>query len=590
MPSATSPAAPGRGLAVQHALDELGTPLAEVAFVVVDLETTGGSPNADAITEIGAVRVRGGVVEGELGTLVDPGRSIPPTITVLTGITNAMVIGAPPIEEVLPSFLEFAHGAVLVAHNARFDTGFLRVAAERMGLTWPKPLVVDTVQLARRVVSRDEAPNHRLGSLARLFHASVTPDHRALTDARATVDVLHGLLARMAPLGVTHLEDLRTAGDSVPPERRRKVTLADGLPAAPGVYQFLGPQGRVLYVGTATNLRTRVRSYFTASEKRARIGEMLRIAERVHPIVCATPLEAAVRELRLIAEHSPPYNRRSRAPEREPWIRLTDEAYPRLSVVREVPRSHAGAAIGPFRTRRLAQLALEALHGAFPLRQCSPRLPRVPRADASPCVLAELGRCGAPCVGRIDEPGYDTVVADVRAVLAGDVEPVVATVRSRIAALAGSERYEDAARERDRLTALLRGSARAARLGGLADASHVLAARRTDDGGWELVCARYGRLAGVCVVPRGADVMGAIDAVRATAEHVPAPERWCGAASAEETELVLTWLERPGVRLVELAGAGWSAPVRGAARVLADLPGAVADGDRDAGSEDVAVA
>lgn len=221
------------GAPVQLALDELGVPLHEVTFVVVDLETTGGSPSGDQITEIGAVKVRGGEVIGEFGTLVNPGRPIPPTITVLTGITTAMVMTAPSIGEVLPAFLEFARGSVLVAHNARFDVGFLKANAARMELAWPRPTVVDTVQLARRVVTRDEAPNHRLASLARLFGAATMPNHRALQDARATVDVLHGLLARMASLGVAHLEDLATAADPVPPARRRRSTLADHLPRSP---------------------------------------------------------------------------------------------------------------------------------------------------------------------------------------------------------------------------------------------------------------------------------------------------------------------------------------------------------------------
>src|SRR5699024_10417735 len=145
-------------------------------------------------------------------------------ITLLTGITNAMVMTAPRISAVLPSFLEFLGDAVLVAHNARFDVGFLKSAAARLDLTWPRPPVVDTLALARRVVTRDEAPNHKLGTLAALFRTEVAPDHRALTDARATVDVLHGLFARMSSLGLTHVEDLATAADPVPPARDRKST------------------------------------------------------------------------------------------------------------------------------------------------------------------------------------------------------------------------------------------------------------------------------------------------------------------------------------------------------------------------------
>ncbi len=188
--------------AIQGTLDELGTPLAGVTFVVVDLETTGGSPADCAITEIGAVKVRGGEVLGEFQTLVNPGVPIPAVISVLTGITDPMVATAPRLGPALAAFLEFATGAVLVAHNARFDVGFLRAACTQTGREWPKPPVLDTVHLARQLVTRDEAPNHRLASLARLFHATTTPNHRALADARATVDVLHGLIARVGTLGV----------------------------------------------------------------------------------------------------------------------------------------------------------------------------------------------------------------------------------------------------------------------------------------------------------------------------------------------------------------------------------------------------
>ena len=114
----------------QLAFDELDAPLRDTTFVVVDLETTGGSASEDAITEIGAVKVRGGEVIGELATLVDPGRNIPSYVVELTGITSAMVVNAPRIERVLPSFLEFASGAVLVAHNAGFDVGFRGGAPE----------------------------------------------------------------------------------------------------------------------------------------------------------------------------------------------------------------------------------------------------------------------------------------------------------------------------------------------------------------------------------------------------------------------------------------------------------------------------
>ncbi|TDE88957.1 DEDD exonuclease domain-containing protein [Occultella glacieicola] len=587
---------------VQLALEDVGTPLYHATFVVVDLETTGGSPAASEITEIGAVKVRGGEVLGEFQTLVNPGVGIPPMITVLTGITNAMVIEAPPIAEVLPAFLEFAHGAVLVAHNARFDVGFLKAAAARMDLSWPRPQVVDTVALARRVVTRDEAPNHKLGTLAALFHAETTPDHRALSDARATVDVLHALLARMSGLGVTHLEDLTTAADPVPHARRRKSTLADGLPTGAGVYQFLGPKNEVLYVGTAVNIKRRVRSYFTAAEKRARIGEMVDLATGVRPIPCATPLEASVRELRLIAEHKPPYNRRSRAPERRPWIRLTDEAHPRLSIVRSVPVAARDRAIGPFASRRGAELATEAILATVPLRQCTARLPRLPAPGASACVLAELGRCAAPCVtaGGVVEPGlpgvvslglpgigaerphgvltpYPVSVATAASIMGGDAGPVVAALRRSIGHLSLQQRYEEAAVHRDRLLAFLRGAARTQRLAPVQRARQIVAARAHAEGGWEIVVVRYGRLAATAISPRDTSPYPTISALLAGAEQVAQPDVVGGAATAEETELITGWLERPGARLIEFDAAespGWALPVGGATAHLRELEAA----------------
>lgn len=196
--------------------DHLGTPLHEVTFVVFDLETTGGSPEDAGITEVGAVKVRGGERLGELATLVHPGGPIPAHISVLTGITDAMVAAAPGMGAVLPSFLEFARGHVLVAHNAPFDLGFLGAACAHQGYGWPGFTVVDTAGLARRVLARDEVSDRKLVTLARLFRAVDEPCHRALADARATVAVLHGLLERLGGHGTGTLGELASTSE-VPP-------------------------------------------------------------------------------------------------------------------------------------------------------------------------------------------------------------------------------------------------------------------------------------------------------------------------------------------------------------------------------------
>jgi len=547
----------------QRAFDELGRPLRDVTFCVVDLETTGGSPaDGDMITEIGAVKVRGGEVLGEFQTLVDPHTSIPAFIAVLTGITNQMVAGAPSIGAALPSFLEFAAGSVLVAHNARFDVGFLRHFARELDLVWPDFEVLDTVKLARHVVTRDEAPNHKLSSLARVFRASTTPNHRALADARATVDVLHGLMERLGGLGVHTLEELQGYSSKVAGAARHKRHLADHLPHAPGVYLFHDDSGRVLYVGTSRDLRRRVRSYFTASEKRSRIGEMVQIAASVSAVECATPLEAAVRELRLIGEHKPPYNRHSRHPEKVTWLKLTREPWPRLSLVKRVLDDDADY-LGPFSSRAAAESSLAALHEVFPIRQCNDRLGRQPRRSA--CVLAEMARCLSPCDGSADPQTYAAVVRQLRDTLLERPDDVVELVNARMSALAAQERFEEAAGHRDRLADFVRAAARTQRLSALTRCPEVVAARREEDGRWAVHVVRHGRLAAAGVIPPGADALGYVDGLRASAETVLPAIGPTPAATAEESERILRWLESPGVRLVEVVGE-WTCPVRGAAR------------------------
>jgi DNA polymerase III epsilon subunit family exonuclease len=282
--------------------DALGPTLAELTFVVVDLETSGGSPEVDAITEVAAVKVRGGEVLGELATLVNPGTAINPYVTDLTGIGDDMVRAAPPISAVLPSLLEFMSGAVLVAHNAGFDVSFLRAACQRHDRAWPDPPVLDTVQLARRVLATDDdVPDCRLATLAQVFHASVAPTHRALDDARATVDVLHGLFERVGCEGVTTFEELRSYNARLSPIQRRKRFLPDTVPPTGGVFVFLDATGTVIHVGYSDDVHAHLRRLVTSSALPRRQLDLLAVTERVDVIACATGLEAEVRQVRLRA-------------------------------------------------------------------------------------------------------------------------------------------------------------------------------------------------------------------------------------------------------------------------------------------------
>ena len=552
-------------MAVQAAFDDLGTPLRDTTFVVVDLETTGGSPATSAITEIGAVRVRGGDVLGEFQTLVNPGSPIPPFIAVLTGITDGMVAGAPAIEEVVPAFLEFARGSVLVAHNAGFDLSFLKDACRRTGYEWPSFDHLDTVTLARRVLTRDEARDVKLSTLARVFRTLTSPCHRALADAQATTEVLHGLMERLGNLGVHSLEELRSFSSLVPPEQRRKRYLADGLPHRPGVYLFRDAQGRVLYVGKSKDLRTRVRTYFVASEPRTRMAEMVACAERVDHVECSHGLEAEVRELRLIAEHKPRYNRRSRFPERAVYVKLTAERFPRLSLVRKV--SDDGATyLGPFGSTRAAELATAAAHEAFRLRQCTLRITR--STIAAPCVLREMGRCGAPCSGEETEDAYAAHARAFTDAVHRDPEAVRAAVQRRIDRLAAERRYEDAAAQRDRLASFVRAAARGQQLSALARLPLLVGAQPDTRGGWHLVVVRHGRLAAAGASPPAQDPRPHVEALVATAETVGPPGPGpTPCASGEEMQAILRWLGTAGSRLVRVEGE-WSSPSAGAARLL----------------------
>ena len=187
--------------------------LSETTFAVLDLETSGGSPRFGAgITEIGVVKVKGGQVLGTFQSFVDPGHSVPVFITQLTGISDEMLISAPFIDEILPTLFEFLGSAdetVVVAHNSPFDLSFLKAASKTHEIEWPNYLTVDTAQLAKAVLDRDEVINCKLSTLAKFFGASTTPSHRALDDALATVDVLHGLIERLAGFDVHNFEQMR---------------------------------------------------------------------------------------------------------------------------------------------------------------------------------------------------------------------------------------------------------------------------------------------------------------------------------------------------------------------------------------------
>lgn len=537
----------------QLTFEALGPSLFDVTFLVVDLETTGGKPGLNAITEFGAVKVRGGEIVGEFSALVNPGVVIPAHITMLTGITNAMVATAPDIATVMPEFLRFVGAdpdVVLVAHNARFDIGHLRGASNGLGIEFPKRRVVDTVKLARKAFTRDETPNYKLATLARLCGADVHPTHRALDDAKATVDVLHAILSRLGGIGVTHLEDLMSATDAVPQHRRAKAHLADGLPRGAGVYQFIGPGGEVLYVGTSVNVYKRVRQYFTAGEKRSRIAEMVDLAVRVDATATATVLEANVLEVRLIDELDPPYNRRSRRTQNRPWVSLTEEAHPRLKVTRKITREQMDSALGPFTSERQARHAIELLEDSTGLRSCTQRLPAQPDGRGS-CHLFDLGKCAAPCLSGSQQRAE---LSAVEAALRGEVRAVADASLAKLRHLSSQQRYEQAKGERDRLYSLLGGARNYEEFRALVSNERIIAAAPTHHGSagkrWEIALIDYGALRASALTREGedpADVARFLDSSYPVANE---PEFASQHVSHDEVRLLAQWLFRDGVQLL----------------------------------------
>lgn len=543
--------------AVQPSFDDLGTFLPEATFVVVDLETTGTGPDS-SITEIGAVKVKAGEVLGTFQTLVRPDAPIPAMVQVLTGITDQMVASAPRIDEALPLFNEFARGAVLVAHNARFDVGFLQRGFEQLGISWKRPTVIDTVALARCALLRDEVRNCKLATLAAHFGATTVPNHRALSDARATVDVFHALLERVGNLGVSTVEDLVEFLAQVSPDRRAKRSWASSLPERPGVYWFVrsdpGKADEVLYVGKSKNLRRRTRSYFSAAEQRSRIHEMVRVATGLEYVECATDLEAEVRELRMIMSRAPRYNRRSKRQEQVSWLKLTDEAFPRIAVSRKVRAGEQH--FGPFTSRDAANDVALALQGAFHVRRCTTRLRR--QVPSPSCALADMGRCPAPCLLGQGAEQYGEVVSNVRRAWAGDVEPLIDAESGRLRKLVEQLRYEEAGELTRRLERYVHASVRFARLRALAACPEIVAGLPVG-GGWDIHVVRYGRLAAAAHAP-SARARAAADEARAAAETVLPTSTGLPPCTVEEAERVAAWLELPGIRLIEIEGE-WAWPM-----------------------------
>nr|WP_120492281.1 DEDD exonuclease domain-containing protein [Corynebacterium lactis] len=515
----------------------LDSSLFETTFVVVDLETTGLSVAEDHIIEIGAVKVQQGQILDTFSSFVDPGSPIPEHITAITGIADADVEGAPQIGTALPRFLEFAAGAVWVAHNAKFDLGFLREACSSLGLAWPSPAVVDTLQLSRRLIDRSKVGRYRLSNLASFVGSPTAPTHRALDDAMATVAVLHYLIELLAGHHVETKEELTNFSSTVSPQIRAKRHLVDHAPHTPGVYIFRSANGDPLYIGTAVDLRRRLLQYFNGSDSRKKITEMVTLAASVDVIECAHGLEAEVREARLLAALRPPYNRQRTEPSRGWYIVAPQSPGKSAKISRSATAagktaapatpegSKAHSSMGPFRTKDTATAIRDRLNSRS--------------ADFREALAETLSG------GR----------SEIEAML------------EEIAALAQAHRFQRAALQRDRAAEFITTLERQQRLSALAEIPSLRIAYPDGAGGWHLAEVCHGHLVAAGTAPRGSKSEFITELLHSAAETVIPDSSIYRGASLDELAIIWKWIARPEVRIMP-TGANLSSPIDGAGRYL----------------------
>ncbi|MBI2755122.1 MAG: GIY-YIG nuclease family protein [Chloroflexi bacterium] len=469
-------------------------PFHSTPFLVVDLETTGGSALFDRIIEVAAVRVEDGRVVERIETLVDPGTGVPPFITRLTGITPHMVRGRPRIESLLPDLGRMAEGAVLVAHNVAFDAGFLAATFRRAGIAW-LPERLCTLRLARRLIHG--LHSYKLDSLCAHLGIDQVQTHRAGADCRATAVLLDHLLAAACVEGLDDVNQLLTFQERPIQHKRRKAKVDESQVAAlttgPGVYLLKDAQGHVVYVGKSINVRTRVRTHLrpsgtAGSMAQPRLRRRLPYIADVEAIETGSELEALILESKLVKRYLPAANAMLRDYRDYPFVRVdVESAFARVEATRERPRPGA-VYLGPFRKAGVVARAALFVSEALGLRQCQGKLP------SSACPLLDIGKCSGPCIGGIDVASYQLRVARALRVLRGEDAQFVAEQEARRDALAAQLRFEAAAELRDRLRDLAYVVRTQTRLDAFSDRHLVIVAPAPAGAGARLFIVRGGRL------------------------------------------------------------------------------------------------
>ncbi len=472
--------------------------LAATPFVVVDLETTGGSAAMDRVLELAAIRFHNGVVEQRLEHLLQPGIPIPPFVSRLTGINSELLRGKPRLEQLLPDLHAMLGEAVVVAHNAAFDCNFLSNAFARKGLTW-QPQRLCTLRLARRLLPG--LPSYRLDSLCATLGLPYVQRHRAGPDADATLKILLHLIEVASSKGIDTLAQLLKLQNQPvsrkPARRRQHVDEAQiaSLPKGPGVYLLKDAHGQVMYVGKSVNVRTRVRTHLRPSgtahnRAQPRLRKRLPHIAEVEAIETATELEALLLESKLVKRYLPVANSALRDYQDYPFIKLDlRDPFPRLEATRERP-SDGALYFGPYRRAGVVWSAVTFLSEQLGLRQCGgPLKPNQPA-----CPLLEMRKCLGPCVNAVSSDQYRAAADEAGRVMRGLDTGVLDRAAERRDALAEALRFEEAAELRDRMRDLEQVVSVQQRLSAFAERNVVLVSpdRQQDRG--RLLIIRAGRL------------------------------------------------------------------------------------------------
>ncbi|MEJ5350486.1 MAG: exonuclease domain-containing protein [Melioribacteraceae bacterium] len=421
-------------------------------YCVLDFETTGTSAKFDKVIEIGIVKIRNGKIVDTFQSFINPGRQIPYSITLLTGITNSDVTDAPYFEELYPRIIDFIGDSILVAHHLNFDYSFLKQECLSANLKVPSNPAICTLKLAKRLFP--ELPSKSLGSLTKHFKIRHRNIHRGLGDAMATAKIL---LKMFSYLRNEH--NAETAADiinfqnipSTKPFKVIKKKLAEDLsnvPDAPGVYFFKNSKEEIIYIGKAKSLKQRISNYFLNNTTR-KTKEIVRKAHRIDFQKTNTELTALLAEAELIKKHNPKLNTLLKKYSSNYFIRVNNKEYSDIEVVTTLDFD-GNDYYGPYSNRETANSIKDIIDKTFLLRECSDKKFNKKKK----CYLSDIGRCLAPCIENV-KINYDNEVTLVHEFLKGHNQSAIDRLLRKMKNFSEQKKYEEAAATRDIINSIL---------------------------------------------------------------------------------------------------------------------------------------